>query len=111
MIAVVRHCVGKDEFTIEELVEVFSKAPHNVPEADILRVGEEVVQNYGRRSGRGGNKDKLFSASMEMVSMITDYEELKEARKNAHSAWRFSIAALIVSGIGVLVEFVSYLSK
>ncbi len=112
-IAAARFCVERKEFTRKELEDFLQNPPYSIPLKHILSFFEESIQappgrNISRtyrdnQDGTGG----LWTAPAELVSMITDFDELKEARKNAYSAWRISMVALGVSALAAFFQFLS----
>ena len=112
-VAAARFCVERVEFSVKELENFLEKPPYNIPHEHARSFFEENIQAPNGRSlsrnfrkseeGQGG----LWTAPAELVSMITDYDELREARKNAYSAWWISMAALGVSALGALFQFLS----
>ncbi len=57
----------------------------------------------------GHVKDNRYMLSFEGRSRLLEYDELKEARENAHNASVLAMWALIMSGVGVFISFVGVL--
>lgn len=110
-IAAARFCVHKVEFSLQELEQFLENPPYNVD--------HQVVRNFFTESiqappGRSVTRDfrtvsgiQFWTAPTELVSMITDFEELQDARKNARSAFKISMAALAVSALGAFFQYLS----
>lgn len=110
-IASARYFVENSEkgFTEDEFKQ-YIQNKYNVSARHLNQFFREEVQlpsgrdlNTAIRDGTEG-----WIPPLDLVSKVTDYDELKEARKNASNAWYFSIAALIVASIGVIIEFFSW---
>lgn len=111
-IAAARFCVDNAEkgFTQESL-NAYIKSHYLVNERHLEQFHqEEIHKPAGRehsrdflKTGEGG----LWIPPLDLVSKITDYDELKEARKNAKQAFQLSIIAIIISAITLFVSFSS----
>jgi len=103
-IAAARYCVENSEkgFAFEDLKK-YIQSIYSVNEGHIYQFFEEELQwPAGRkfsRNERGGS----WIPPLDLVSKVTDYDELKEARKNAKHAFWFSIIAIIVSAFTLFV--------
>jgi hypothetical protein len=69
----------------------------------------EFFQNNGMSDectgdSRGASYMTKYMLSFEGRSRLLEYDELKEARENAHKAHVYAMFALIVSAIGVMVQ-------
>ena len=86
-IAAARWCVDNSEsgFVQNDLQNYIQKVKnYKVSDRKITYfVQEEINLIPGTTSGRG-NDDGTWIAPLSLTSMITDYDELKEARKNAN---------------------------
>lgn len=101
-IAAARYCVNNAEsgFTFKEL-EAHINSLYRVQKEHIQQFyTEEIEKPAGREyarhyinTGEGG----LWIPPLDLVSKITDYDELQEARKSARRAFNISIAAIIIS--------------
>lgn len=75
----------------------FINSRYNVSQCHLEFFIQEEIQNpTGRRGNRQGDGSH-WVPPLSLVSMVTDYDELKEARKNARQAFWLSIIAIIVS--------------
>jgi hypothetical protein len=107
-IAAARFCVENSEkgFTTDALKE-FVHSKYEVHDAYVMQFIEEELQApSGRqysRTGRAGG----WIPPLDLVSKVTDYDELKEARLNAKNAFWISMAALIASGLGAFFQYLS----
>jgi hypothetical protein len=104
-----RFCANTETGLTEDALRAFIiKNYPNVPPAHIsFFYEEEIVCPSGRQYPRGAiaiNNVQMRSAPMELVSKITDYEELKEARKNAASAFWMSFVSIIIALLSLLVS-------
>ncbi len=97
-IAAARFCVAHKEFTYEELRNYLLGEPYNLPD-QVVRIffTENIQHTAGRQHSREFRNDGLWSAPIEMVSMIADHDELREARINAKEAKELAIIAIAVS--------------
>lgn len=55
-------------------------------------------RQYSRNDVNG-----MWIPPLDLVSKVTDYDELKEARKNAKSAFRLSIIAIVISTVTLII--------
>jgi len=113
-IAAARYCVAHAEkaFTVEELKK-YIKSLYEVDDRFIEQFySEEIFKPAGRehsrgfltkKDGKGGNIN-FWVPPLDLVSKITDYDELKEARKNAKQAFWLSIIAIIISAITLIIS-------
>src|SRR5262245_3115625 len=109
-IAAARFCVERSEFTLKELETFLEEAPHKIPHEHVRNFFIENIQNPAGRQfnrefrksveGQGG----FWTAPPDLVSMITDYDELRHARLSAKSAWRWAVAAFVVSSIAAVFQ-------
>ena len=110
-IAAARFCVERSEFTVKELEDFLEAPPHKLPRRIARNFFEDSIQcPPGRnlsRNFRQGPDGGLWTAPAELVSMITDFDELREARKNAKWAFLISMAALAVSALGAFFQYLS----
>ncbi|MDO8443336.1 MAG: hypothetical protein Q7S81_03755 [bacterium] len=63
---------------------------------------EEICEPAGRKYSRSYFKDENNNRRvppLDLVSKVTDYDELKEARKNSKNAFIFSLIAITISVI------------
>lgn len=103
-IAAARFCVENSEkgFATEQL-KTFISSNYAVSEGHISQFIEEELQfplgSTHSRTGRAG----YWIPPLELVSKVTDYDELKEARRNSKNAFRLSIVAIIISAVTLLV--------
>ncbi len=106
-IAAARYCVENSEkgFTQEDLKKCIS-SNYAVSEAHFSQFVEEELQSpAGRQFSRVG-KEGLWIPPLDLVSKVTDYDELKEARKNSQNAFCLSIIAIIISAITLVVAII-----
>jgi len=110
-IAAARFCVEKSEFSLKELEQFLERAPYNIQHQTVRNFFTENIQNPpGRQLNRDFRKveeGNLWTAPAELVSMITDFDELREARKNAKHAFWISMAALAVAALGAFFQYLS----
>lgn len=97
-----RFCVESSEegFTLEELKD-FIHHKYNVRDVHIQQFFLEEIQHpSGRqypRTADTAHPEWRWIAPLELVSKITDYEELKEARKNSKNAFWLSISSILIA--------------
>ena len=111
-IVAARFCVERKEFTLQQLQEFLKKPPHNIHEHHIRNFFTENIQHpAGRQFSREFRKESegvvYHTAPTELVSMITDFDELREARNNAANAWTMALWALIVGIVAAFFQLVS----
>lgn len=84
----------------------FVLSNYEVKEIHISQFWQETIQNpSGRKYARNPDPiSKAWIPPLELVSTITDYDELVEARKNARQAFWLSIIAIIISAVTLLVS-------
>lgn len=103
-IAAARFCVERNEFSLKEL-EIFLKGvPYDIPHEHVRNFFVENIQNPpGRQFNREFRKvsegNVFWTAPSELVSMVTDYDELREARESSKRAMWVAIGSLIIATI------------
>ena len=103
-IAAARFCVDNAEkgFT-EYALKGYIESLYTVDERHINQFyNEEIYKPASRESSRNFiaiDKGGLWIPPLDLVSKVTDYDELKEARKNSKRAFFLSIIAIIISVI------------
>jgi len=65
---------------------------------------DTISHPVGSKYGRSPDGDHLWHAPIEVVSMVIDYDELKDARRNAKNAFWLSLIAIIISLITLFVN-------
>ena len=108
-IAAARFCVENSEkgFTFGGLKE-FIHSKYEVQEAFVAQFIEEELQApSGRQHSRAGRAGGWIPP-LDLVSKMTDYDELKHARESANSARRWAFAALIVSAFAAIFQALQY---
>ncbi len=109
-IAAARYCVAHSEKGFnEEDLKGHIKSSYEVSGRFIKQFYlEEIRHPAGREHSRDFLKDEdgsgLWIPPLDLVSKVTDYDELKEARRNAIWAFRFSIIAIIISAVTLIVS-------
>jgi hypothetical protein len=112
-IAAARFCVERDdtEFTRAELEQFLRENGYQIHTWHIHRFFQDQVKlpagMQWNREPRGENGTEFWTAPLELVSTIVDYDELKQARESSISAWKMAAAALIVSAIAAVFQGVS----
>lgn len=103
-IAAARYCVANSERGFVKIdLEKYMKSQYTVSEAHLNQFfDEEIISPTGRQHSR--NPRGNWIPPLDLVSKITDYDELREARKNAKQAFWLSIIAIIISGITLIVS-------
>lgn len=112
-IAAARFCVERKEFTLKDLETFLEMSPYNIPHDHVRNYFIENIQNPpGRQFNREFRKSAegnggLWTAPSELVSMVTDYDELREARESSRKAMYTAIGSLIIATIvGIAQIFV-----
>lgn len=103
-IAAARYCVENSEKGFEEKdLKKYVQSLYSVSDGHINQFLEEEIHfplgSKFSRNARAG----YWIPPLELVSKVTDYDELKEARKNSKNALWLSIIAIIISAITLLV--------
>ncbi|MDO8676465.1 MAG: hypothetical protein Q7K16_02335 [Candidatus Azambacteria bacterium] len=104
-IVAARYCVDNSEkgFKAEELKKYIGSL-YSVSEGHLNQFFEEEIQSpLGSRFSRSARGDSWIP-SLELVSKVTDYDELKEARRNSKNAFVLSIIAIIISTITLVIS-------
>ncbi len=111
-IAAARYCVDNAEkgFTKIELV-AYIKSLYSVNDRHIEQFyQEEIYKPAGRehtRSFISTEDGGLWIPPLDLVSKITDYDELQEARINSKRAFCIAIVSLVVAVIVGVVQILS----
>lgn len=102
-IAAARFCVENSEkgFDTDNLKNHIQSI-YSVGDAHVNQFVEEALQmppgSKFSRNARGGS----WIPPLGLVSMVIDYDELREARKNAKQAFWLSIIAIIISAVSLV---------
>lgn len=106
-IAAGRFCVENSEsgFTIAELKE-FIHSRYKVHDSHVVNFFIETIQHPSGRQFNRENVKERWTPPLELVSTITDYDELVEARKNAKQAFWLSILAILISAGSLIISVV-----
>ncbi len=105
-IAAARYCVNNSEkgFGSEGLKE-YIESLYEVKNAHLQQFWEEeICKPAGRSYGR--NPRENWIPPLDLVSKVTDYDELREARKNAKQASWLAIFAIIISAAALIINFI-----
>lgn len=104
-IVAARYCVNNSEkgFVIEDL-EKHVQSIYSVNKDYIRQFFEEELQSPAGRNFSRNARNGYWIPPLDLVSKITDYDELKEARKNARQAFWLSIIAIIISAVTLLIS-------
>lgn len=103
-IVAARYCVEHSEKGFEEKdLKNYVQSRYSVSDGHMSQFIEEELQSppgsKHSRMGRGG----FWIPPLELVSKVTDYDELKEARRNSKNAFRLSMVAIIISAITLFI--------
>lgn len=99
-IAAARYCVENSErgFTQDDLKK-YIQSIYFVSDGHFAQfVEEELQMPSGRRFSRTG-KQGYWIAPLDLVSKVTDYEELKEARESSKRAVYIAVGSLIIATV------------
>ena len=111
-ITAARFCVERKEFTLKELEIFLESNPHNIHHSHVRNFFIENIQNPpGRQFNREFRKSAegdggLWTASSELVSMVTDYDELREARESSKRAMYIAIGSLVIATIVGIAQII-----
>jgi hypothetical protein len=102
-----RFCVDNSElgFSYEDL-RTYIQKKYKVRDSFIQYFfNEEIKLPSGRKWDRENDvhTDKPWSAPLDLVSKITDFDELKEARKNSTHAFWLSVVSILIALVSFLV--------
>lgn len=106
-IATARFCVesSRKGFKYDELRSFVKEKYPEVSDYHISQFFQEEIQTpSGRNLSRSANGDSLWTPPLDLVSKITDYDELQEARSNAESAFQLSAIAIGISLLAIVVS-------
>ncbi|MDO8499636.1 MAG: hypothetical protein Q7S66_03175 [bacterium] len=103
-IVAARYCVDNSEKGFDENdLKKYVFSLYSISEAHFSQFIEEEIQfppgSKFSRTKRGGS----WIPSLELVSKVTDYDELKEARRNSKNAFCLSIIAIIISAVTLII--------
>lgn len=100
-----RFCVLNSEggFTLEEL-QAHIQLLHKVSDHQVRIFWEEEIHFPSGSTYSRNAVDGRWIPPLDLVSKITDYDELHEARKNAVDARTFAIRAIIVSLVALIAS-------
>lgn len=103
-IAAARYCLNNSEkgFKVEDL-RVYIKDKYEVHESHITFFFNEEIMNPRERQYSRNAVNGKWIPPLDLVSKVTDYDELKEARKNAKNAFWLSIIAIIISAVTLII--------
>jgi hypothetical protein len=116
-IAAARFCVERKEFTFKSVEAFLEGEPYNIPHEHVKSFFIENIQNPpGRQFNRGFRKSAegeggLWTAPSDLVSMVTDYDELREARESSKRAMYVAIGSLIIAtlvGVAQIIAQICY---
>lgn len=101
-IAAARFCVERKEFTLKELEAFLEKNPYNIPHDHVRNYFIENIQNppgrqFNREFRKVGEDNVFWTAPSELVSMVTGYDELREARESSRKAMYIAVGSLIIA--------------
>ena len=99
-IAAARYCVENSEkgFTQEDLKK-YIQSNYSVSDGHFSQfIEEELQMPSGSQFSRTG-KLGLWIPPLDLVSKVTDYEELKEARESSRRAMYIAIGSLVIATI------------
>ncbi len=111
-IAAARFCVERKEFTLRGLETFLKEEPYNIPHEHVRNFFIENIQNPpGRQFNRDFRKSAegeggLWTAPSDLVSMVTDYDELREARESSKKAMYIAIGSLIIATLVGIAQIV-----
>ena len=96
-IVAARYCVDNSEKGFDqEGLKKYIKSLYNVSDAHVNQFWEEEIYlPTGRKYSRNARVNWI--PPLDLVSKVTDYDELREARKNAKQAFWLAIIAIIIS--------------
>ncbi len=115
-IAAARYCATNSEkgFTKESLIKHIQSL-YETKEGFVRQFyEEEICKPAGRENMRSYISTEIggiWIPPLDLVSKITDYDELKEARKNAKQAFWLAIVAIIISTITLIFSVVDQIAK
>jgi hypothetical protein len=100
-------------FFVENSEKGFSEAEYKeyvlktyqIPERHLHQFFIETIQLPAGRDYTTMKRDGVdgWIPPMELVSVVTDYDELKEARKNSKNAFVLSLMAIILSVVSICI--------
>jgi len=99
-IAAARYCVENSEKGfIQEDLKNYIQSIYSVSDGHFSQFIEEELQlPTGRMYSRTGREGKWIPP-LDLVSKVTDYEELKEARESSRKAMYIAVGSLIIATI------------
>lgn len=106
-VAAARYCVENSEggFTQEGLKK-YIQSIYSVSDGHFSQfIEEELQMPSGRKYSRTGREGKWIPP-LDLVSKVTDYEELKEARESSRRAVYIAIGSLIIATIVGIAQII-----
>jgi|GEM_PF-2449550 len=107
-IVAARYCVENSEkgFNVLALKD-YLKTKYDIQDRHFTQfIDEEIQLPSGRKFSRNAGLDNLWIPPLDLVSKITDYDELQEARRNSKSAFRLSLLAIAISVVSTAIGIV-----
>ena len=97
-IAAARYCVENSEkgFIYEDLKRHIQSI-YSVSDGHFSQFFEEEIQSPGGRQYSRTGRQGRWIPPLDLVSKVTDYEELKEARESSRKAMRVATGSLIIA--------------
>lgn len=110
-IAAARFCVERKEFSLEELRTYLEGGTYNIDHTHVRNFFIENIQNPpGRQFNREFRKvsegNVFWTAPSELVSIVTDYDELREARESSRKAMYIAIGSLIIATLVGIAQII-----
>lgn len=104
-ITAARFCVERGTFSQNELESYIVGLGQEQGVAEKFFT-ENVLLPFGTKRARAHSDGNWF-APTELVTMVMEYDELKELRRNSLQAWHLSLTAIIIGATGILVQIVA----
>jgi len=107
-IAAARYCVINSErgFDTQDLIR-YIKSLYSVSDGHLSQFIEEELQSPSGRQHSRMVRGGLWIPPLELVSKVTDYDELREARESSKKAMYIAIASLVLASIVGLAQILA----
>src|SRR3989344_8550176 len=107
-IAAARYCVINSErgFDTQDLIR-YIKSLYSVRDGHLSQFIEEALQSTSGRQHSRMVRGGLWIPPLELVSKVTDYDELREARESSKKAMYIAIASLVLASIVGLAQILA----
>ncbi len=97
-IAAARYCVENSEKGFDQNnLKLYIQSKYSISDGHFNQfIEEELQMPSGRKFSRSG-RSGLWMPPLDLVSKVTDYDELKEARESSKKAMYIAVGSLVIA--------------